>query len=213
MLQISVSLRACAKIKTIMIPYDWDTMNWILSINLLFFSPNQWKERAGCLRVCMNNMMSSPLPMEHKERFVLWRQPTCDTFSAKIPTLQAQNNTAYYTEQPICWSCDSGASWSLLLWNIATLVRAQQWSVYFITSMMKHSPLCNKMQMMRGPLCLEQRGFLCVFQLFCCCCCCFVFFIVMQVRWPVNIACSCLHVSVCVSVVLVLLPLNHCMLG
>lgn len=93
-LQLSVSQRTFSKIKTIMSPYVWDTMKRVLSIGLLLPTPScqtHCKERVGCLRACMDNMMSSPLPMLQQERFVLWRQPTCDTFSSdlQLPTLQA----------------------------------------------------------------------------------------------------------------------------
>lgn len=70
------------------------TMKWSLSIDT-FFIINQCKERAGCLRLCMNSMMSSPLPMVQNESFVLLRpslvmQLTCDIHKTltKISTLR-----------------------------------------------------------------------------------------------------------------------------
>lgn len=50
---------------------------------------HQCKERAGCLKLCVDHMMSSPLPLVQKGIFVLWRPDlvmllTCDAHKALL---------------------------------------------------------------------------------------------------------------------------------
>lgn len=76
--------------------------------------------KVGCLRLCVVNMMSLPLPVVQKESFVLWRpglliELTCDIHKAQkyqpIRTLRSTNRfILMFTECECCWRC--GLCWS-----------------------------------------------------------------------------------------------------